>query len=341
MTKDALGCTRRWPTVRRPTLCAATRCASMCCLRLFRRKRVRARRHPRCESGRLPVRPRARAGEVPSARSNSVTPAAVAASGSGASSQAVAASAFPPDASPLAASRCDGLLPAVVAAAAGVPPFAGFGPVVVAPLLAEFGHISVTASVSAGKGSSSFGRPIRREAPAASTHIPMLAAGAPETARPCARICACAGACIPLAAFAGAALLARASFPRQLSRKPLQVRPLEHRFAPPRPSFPVPCRLPAVLPIPYRRETEEGIPRKRYSESPPPRPARSDGCRVIRLRRFCEPPLPSRLITAARCNGRRLWQSKPAINVFRYRKSYITVIGYSVFCHKRRSLHGR
>ena len=210
----------------------------------------------------------------------------------------------------------------------------------------------MTASVSAGKGSSSFGRPIRREAPAASTHAPMPAAGAPETARPCARICACAGACIPLAAFAGAALLARTSFPRQLSRKPLQVRPLEHRFAPPRPSFPVPCRLPAVLPIPYRRETEEGIPRKRYSESPPsrpallcappaPRPARSDGCRVIRLRRFCEPPLPSRLITAARCNGRRLWQSKPAINVFRYRKSYITVIGYSVFCHKRRSLHGR
>lgn len=209
MTEDALGRTRRWPAVRQPTPCVAIRCASMCCLRLFRRKRVRARRHPRCESGRLPVRPRARAGEVSSARSNSVTPAAVAASGSGASSQAVAASAFPPDASPLAVSCCDGLPPAVVVAAAGVSPFAGFGPVVVAPLLAEFGHISVTASVSVGKGSSSFGRPMRREAPAASTHTPMLAAGAPETARPCACTCAGAGACIPLAVFAGAASLAR------------------------------------------------------------------------------------------------------------------------------------
>ncbi|WP_251230413.1 iron-sulfur cluster assembly scaffold protein [Adlercreutzia aquisgranensis] len=89
----------------------------------------------------------ARAGEVSSARSNSVTPAAVAASGSGASSQAVAASAFPPDASPLAVSRCDGLPPAVVAAAAGVPPFAGFDSIAVeAPLLAEFNPIAARAS---------------------------------------------------------------------------------------------------------------------------------------------------------------------------------------------------
>ncbi len=41
----------------------------------------------------------------------------------------------------------------------------------------------------------------------------------------------------------------------------------------------------------------------------------------------------------ARCNGRRLWQPSLAINVFRYKKSYITVIHYSVFCHNRHPLH--
>ena len=41
----------------------------------------------------------------------------------------------------------------------------------------------------------------------------------------------------------------------------------------------------------------------------------------------------------ARCNGRRLWQPSLAINVFRYKKSYTTVIRYSVFCHNRHPLH--
>ncbi len=49
----------------------------------------------------------------------------------------------------------------------------------------------------------------------------------------------------------------------------------------------------------------------------------------------CTPPTNHRP-----CNERRLWQSKPAINVFRYRKSYIIVFRCSDFCHKRRSLHG-
>ena len=60
----------------------------------------------------------------------------------------------------------------------------------------------------------------------------------------------------------------------------------------------------------------------------------------------CTPPMPaapSRCTPPTNhrpCNERRLWQSKPAINVFRYRKSYIIVFRCSDFCHKRRSLHG-
>ncbi len=116
------------------------------------------------------------------------------------------------------------------------------------------------------------------------------------------------------------------------------------RFASRAPLFVRPAALFFVRLVPSARRSALRTPPPRPAllcAPTAPRPARSDGCRVIRLRRFCEPPLPSRLITAARCNGRRLWQSKPAINVFRYRKSHITVIGYSVFCHKRRSLHGR
>ena len=45
--------------------------------------------------------------------------------------------------------------------------------------------------------------------------------------------------------------------------------------------------------------------------------------------------------SARECNGRRLWQPKPATTVIRYKKSYITVVRYSDFCHKRLPLHRR